>query len=228
MSRENENYIGLKDLAFREGARLFGVTEIESLKGRFLLSPSELKGLAYGVSVGVPLSPAVLDGIDDRPTLIYKWHYRHTNNLLDIIALHLTQHIMELGFRALPIPSSQIVDWEAQKGAVSHRILGTAAGLGWRGKNNLLVNEKYGSQVRLVSILTDLPLKTDAPVDYGCETCSRCVETCPAGALGESSDAYDFDKCYALLKEFSKMRGIGQYICGVCVKACPGDVKTKK
>jgi len=42
------------------------------------------------------------------------------------------------------------------------------------------------------------------------------------GALGEDPSQYDFEKCFGLLKEFSKERGIGQHICGICVKACPG------
>lgn len=222
MGKEKDNYDSLRELALKEGGGLFGVAEINPLKDQFLLSPKELNGMKYGVSVGVALSPAVLNGIEAQPTLLYKWHYRQANNFLDRIAFLLTQYIMQKGFQALPIPASQIVDWKAQKGAVSHRQLGEAAGLGWRGKNNLLVNEKVGAQLRLVSILTDWPLKSDHPVDQGCGSCSQCISKCPAGALGESSDHYDFDKCYGLLKEFSKLRGIGQFICGVCVKACPG------
>lgn len=222
MVKEKDNYDNLREFALKEGGSLFGVAEIDPLKDRFLLSPKELNGLKYGVSIGVALSQAVLNGIEAQPTLLYKWHYRQANNLLDRIAFLLTQYIMQKDFQALPIPASQIVDWKAQKGAVSHRLLGEAAGLGWRGKNNLLVNEKVGAQLRLVSILTDWPLKIDRPVEQGCGSCSRCVSKCPAGALGESSDDYDFDKCYNLLKEFSKLRGIGQFICGVCVKACPG------
>ena len=222
MSTEQKNYDTLKNIALNQGGSLFGVAEIESLKGGFSLSPAELEGMEYGIAVGVVLSRAVLDGIEDHPTLLYKWHYRQTNNLLDKIAFFLTQKIMEMGFRALPIPASQVVDWEAQKGHLSHRVLGEAAGLGWRGKNNLLVNEMYGSQFRLVSVLTNMPLKIDCPVGRTCGSCSRCVSACPAGALGEDPSKYDFEKCFGLLKEFSKEPGIGQHICGICVKACPG------
>ena len=227
MVREEENYERLKNLAFREGGRLFGVAEIGPLKDRFLLSAAEMDGLEYGISMAVLLSPAVLDGIQDHPTLLYKWHYRQANNLLDKIAFLITQDIVEQGFRALPIPASQIIDWDAQRGAVSHRIVGEAAGLGWRGRNNLLVNARYGSRLRLVSVLTDLPLKTDPPAEGGCGSCRRCIEVCPAGALGNDWDAYDLEKCLNLLKEFSKMRGIGQLICGVCVKACAGNIQTR-
>ena len=227
MSDGNAHYQYLKKTVHDSGIKLFGVAEIDPVKDRFLLSAAELEGLKYGISMAVPLSEAVLNGIEDRPTLLYKWHYRQANNFLDRVAFLLSQHIMEEGFRALPIPASQIVDWEAQRGAVSHRMLAEAAGLGWRGRNNLLVNETYGSQTRLVSILTDIPLKADRPADGGCGSCRRCVTKCPVEALGESADDYRLDKCLDKLKEFAKIRGIGQYICGICVKACPGK-STKK
>ena len=225
MDPKQQNYAWLKDLALGQGGALFGVAEISGLKNRFLISPAAMKGLTYGVSVGVALSRAVLDDVKDRPTLLYKWHYRQANNLLDKIAFLITLAVTEKGFRALPIPASQIVDWENQRGHVSHRALGEAAGLGWRGKNNLLVNETYGSQFRLVSILTDLPLAVDASVSSDCGDCSRCVAVCPAGALGQSPETYSLEKCYGMLKIFARERGIGQYICGVCVRACPGKVR---
>ncbi len=224
-SIEQQNTRWLKDLAVGLGCALFGVTEIDQLKDRFLLSPSEINGLKSGISIGVVISPSVLNGIKDAPTLLYKWHYRQANNLLDKIAFILSQRIVEKGFRALPIPASQVVDWELQKGHVSHRVIAEEAGLGWRGRNNLLVNRVYGSQIRLASILTDYPLIKNSPVDGHCEECTVCVSACPAGALGMTPNEYDFDKCYGLLSEFSKKRGIGVHICGLCVKTCPGSRK---
>ena len=205
-----------------QGCSLFGVADLEPIKDRFLLSPEELKGMKFGISVATVLSRAVLDGIQDRPTLLYKWHYRQANNLLDKIAYGLTIQIIEKGFRAIPIPASQVIDWEKHRGHVSHRLVGEAAGLGWRGRNNLLVNEKYGSQIRLVTVLTDLPLVSNKPVDQDCGSCHRCVNLCPSGALGEDPKDYNLEKCYDCLTGFSKLRGIGMHICGICVKACFG------
>ncbi len=220
---EQQNTHWLKNLSMELGGALFGMAEIDPLKDRFLLSASELDHMKYGISVGVVLSRSVLNGITDSPTLLYKWHYRQANNLLDRIAFILSQRIVQKGFRALPIPASQIVDWKSQRGHLSHRLLAEAAGLGWRGRNNLLVNQVYGSQIRLVSILTDLPLVVDSPVGHLCGGCRDCISACPVGALGESPDDYDLEKCYAFLTEFSKKRGIGVHICGLCVKACPGN-----
>ncbi len=222
MTPEEKNYIELKQLVTDKGIGLFGVADIEPLKERLHLSDSELRGMKYGISMATVLSKEVLNGIKDQPTLLYKWHYRQANINLDNNAFLVTQEIMRRGYKALPIPASQIIDWEKQIAHVSHRLVAEAAGLGWRGRNNLIVNEKYGSQIRLITVLTDIPLKTDSPVEFGCGTCRRCIMVCPAGALGENASDYNFDLCFNKLKEFSKIRGIGQYICGVCVKACYG------
>lgn len=182
--------------------------------------------MSYGVVLGVPLSPAVLDGIEDRPTLLYKWHYRQANNLLDKIAFQLCGKIIEMNYRALPIPASQLIDWEKHLGAVSHRTVGESAGLGWRGRNNLLVHPEYGARIRLVTVLTDLPLETDSPIENGCGNCRACIQICPAQALGETAREYNLEKCHAKLTEFSKIKGIGVHICGLCVKVCQGQDKS--
>jgi len=222
-SAEQQNTHWLKNLTMELGGALFGVADIDPLKDRFLLTASELEDLKYGISVGVILSRSVLNGILDSPTLLYKWHYRQANNLLDRIAFVLSEQLIEKGYRALPIPASQVVNWETHRGHLSHRLLAEAAGLGWRGRNNLLVNQIYGSQIRLVSILTDCSLETNVPVENMCGKCGACISACPAGALGESSVDYDLEKCHALLTEFSKIRGIGMHICGLCVKVCSGS-----
>ena len=219
---KKDNKLWIEDLSRQYGASLFGVAEVNPYKDGFLLSHLEIAGLEFAISIAVPLSKSVLDGIETKPTLLYKWHYRQANNLLDRIAFLISQNITVKGYRALPVAASQIVDWDAQRAHVSHRIIGEAAGLGWRGRNNLLVNPLYGAQMRLVTILTDIPLVVNAPLDGNCGKCFRCVTACPVGALGENASDYNFDKCFEYLKECSKERGIGQHICGVCVKACPG------
>jgi epoxyqueuosine reductase QueG len=57
-------------------------------------------------------------------------------------------------------------------------------GLGWQGKNTLLITQTHGPRVSLVSVLTDAPLEADEPfTDELCGECERCLKACPTGAL---------------------------------------------
>lgn len=188
--------------------------------------PEDIKPLEIGENLpraivfGYPLSKSVLDTIKDRPTLIYKHHYKTVNWILDQTAYHLVRFIEEKGKRAIAIPASQTVDWETQKGHISHKKLAKEAGLGFIGRSGLLIHPIFGAQVRYVSILTDLNFEPDQISNADCGACRKCIEACPANAI--TADSVDLSCCLAQLKEFSKIRGIGQYICGICVKVCNG------
>jgi len=171
---------------------------------------------------GYQISEGVLNTIKDSPTLIYKQHYKTVNWLLDQSAYHLVRFIEEKGYNALAIPASQTVDWQNQKGHISHKLLAVEAGLGFIGKSGLVVNPQYGARVRYVSVLTDLEFEPDKKIVGDCSNCKKCITSCPAGAISEQG--VDLKKCLAKLKEFARMPGIGQYICGVCVKVCDGKI----
>jgi epoxyqueuosine reductase len=223
MTSEN-NYQELKALANGLGIALFGVADLDPIRGTFHESIQEAaKAMRFGVSMGYFLSGAIIEDIRDRPTLVYKQHYKSVNYLLDQAALKVTAQIQSQGHRALPIGASQVVDWEKQKGHLSHKVVGREAGIGFIGRSSLLVNPEHGARFRLVTVLTDLPLRADAPLEATCEDCTRCIAACPAGAI--QLEGYDMVKCLACLKEFAKAPGIGVYICGVCVKACPVQTK---
>ncbi len=222
---KNKNYLALKKLSQGLGADLFGVADICDIKESFLLSENILKKMDKAICFGVRLSSAILEEIQTSPTRLYFSHYRTLNAFLDQLTLKLSNYIQKKGFLALPIPASQIVDWEKQKGHLSHKKIGFLAGLGWIGRNNLLVNRQLGSQFRIATILTDMPLKTDKPTKEDCQDCKLCVKMCPAGAIAENPANFEYIKCFDKLKEFQKQRLVDQYICGVCVNACRGKQK---
>ena len=222
-----ENRTILEQLRRQCSLDLLGVADVRR-KGE------ELSGLPVNVRDSLPLavvialrvSRAVLSTLEDGPNLLYFHHYRQINAQLDHAATKISAEIERRGCSALPIPASQIVDWEKMTGQVSHKAMARLAGLGWQGRNNLLVTPQLGSQVRLATILTDFPLTPDHPLEADCGSCRRCVAVCPARAIGETPAAFDLPACYEKLNEFRKTRRIQQHICGVCVKACPGPVHT--
>lgn len=225
MSKDfKQNLSAIQKIAETLKVDLLGVADIIRGKEHFHQLPAPLlEKLPLAIVIGVRLSPSVLDSLLDGPNLVYLHHYRQVNAMLDQAALKIGQAITGLGYMALPVAASQLVDWERQLGHVSHKQLARLAGLGWRGRNNLLVTAKWGAQVRLASILTDLPLEAARPLSRDCGSCFKCLSSCPVNAIKEKIEDFDSASCYNQLKEFRKRTGISHHICGLCVKACAGS-----
>ncbi len=103
------------------------------------------------------------------------------------------------------------------------------AGIGWRGKNDLLVSRDAGSFFFLGEILVDLPLPVDVPEKSLCGTCQRCVQNCPTGAI-VGPRLVDARRCISYLTieykgsipvEFRPLMGNRIYGCDDCQLCCP-------
>ena len=222
MQVEKSNFISLEKFALSQGFSIFGVADITGIRKDFILDPKIKDMYSRGISLGKTLLNSVLDTIKDQPNALYFHHYRQVNFFLDRGAYLVASFIQEMGFDALPIAASQIIDWEKQIAHVSHKRVAQLAGLGWIGRNNLLVNSESGARFRLVSVLTDMPLECGTPLPFSCGHCTRCVSVCPAGAIEKNPENFNHLACFEKLKEFRKRGLVGQYICGVCVRECSG------
>jgi epoxyqueuosine reductase len=176
----------------------------------------------FALSFGLVLSKGLLGTLSDGPTPFYQHHYRQLNYRLDMVAYFLSREIEREGYSSLPFAASQLVDWQNQRAHISHKRIGEISGLGWIGRNNLLVNPSFGAQVRYNTVLTDMPLTPGVPIASGCGECGACEEVCPASAIGSDPSVFDHHGCFAMLKRFKNERNLGHHICGLCVKACKG------
>ena len=182
----------LKERALAMGAAKVGVCRLDDLRDSFHFEIKQTaKRLNTAISVGVPLSSGVMETLIDRPNMIYKAHYQQVNHILNDIAFMIATEINRLEFDAIPIPASQILKWQPMRAHMSHREIAYKAGLGWWGRNNLLVTEEFGSQIRLVTILTELELEPDQPTEQDCGECVACINACPAGAIAEDKAGFD-------------------------------------
>ena len=102
-------------------------------------------------------------------------------------------------------------------------------GLGWIGKNSNLINQQQGSFFFLATLVLDVPLRYDAPVDNRCGTCTRCIEACPTQAI-VAPHVVDGSRCIAYFTiEFKKelpqaMQGKFNnwaFGCDTCQDVCP-------
>ena len=68
-------------------------------------------------------------------------------------------------------------------GALVDTAIAQRAGIGFIGKNGLVISKEFGSYMFLGELITNLDIEPDQPVDYGCGDCNRCVTACPTSCL---------------------------------------------
>lgn len=103
----------------------------------------------------------------------------------------LSREIEDEGYRSVSVPvylpMDMLGEGKGMRGEICWRRAGVAAGLGWFGKSGLLITKEYGPMVRLGGVLTDYPLEEQLAQEImsesKCGSCTRCLDSCPAGAL---------------------------------------------
>jgi len=103
------------------------------------------------------------------------------------------------------------------------------SGLGWTGKNSLLLNQSMGSYFFLAELIIDLELEPDAPVTDRCGTCTACIDACPTDAIVQPG-VIDSNRCISHLTielkdsipdEFSGRMDNWIFGCDICQEVCP-------
>jgi epoxyqueuosine reductase len=116
---------------------------------------------------------------------------------------------------------------------VMEKELAQRAGLGWVGKNTLMINPKIGSWTLLGEVVTTLSLPPDEPGIDRCGTCQRCLEACPTGAL-DNPYQLDARRCISYLtienrgeiaSDLQKDMGNWIFGCDICQEVCPWNRK---
>ncbi len=164
---------------------------------------------------------------------------RNTVGLLAVLQKRAARTLRRRGYRSLIIPpdSDRIRHTFISKlyPLITHKMAATSAGIGWIGKNGLLISPDYGPRLSLATVLTDAPLNVNAPMEFSlCGDCTLCMDHCPSAAItGEQWSRYEpyvelirRDRC-TTHKKSTRVLG-SKPNCGLCVNICPFGRKQYK
>jgi len=98
---------------------------------------------------------------------------------------------------------------------VSHRVAAELSGVGWRGKNELIVNPRFSCAIRLATILTTTPIERTPPSSTSCGECRACLDSCKFLAHKDKLDNYR-EQC----RRYMLNLNLYDEVCGKCIKAC--------
>lgn len=137
---------------------------------------------------------------------------------LQLLADRISKEVGEFGYRAF-VDSAPVLE----------RALAEKAGLGWIGKNTMLINKRAGSWFFLGELFTDLPLPADQTAEPHCGSCAACLDICPTQAF-TGPNQLDARRCISYLtielkgsipEELRPMMGNRVFGCDDCQLICP-------
>jgi len=142
----------------------------------------------------------------------------------------LRERLEELGLRLggpyrVLVDANQHVDREAA----------ARSGVGFYGKNTMLITRRFGSWVVLGTLVTTAELEATPPLDAGCGSCTLCIDACPTGALDEPG-VLDATRCLSYWtqsadpfpEEYRRALGDQVYGCDICQDVCPWNRGVEK
>jgi epoxyqueuosine reductase len=109
------------------------------------------------------------------------------------------------------------------------------SGVGFYGKNTMLITKRHGSWVVLGTLVTEAEIEHSAPLELDCGSCTLCIEACPTGALNEPG-TLDSTRCLsywtqapgAIPEEYRAELGAQVYGCDICQDVCPWNHGVEK
>lgn len=214
----------LRAMAFELGASHTGVADLRPVHEvwRDAFDKEECGLFPSGISICVPEEDDLLDNLPVTDSEYRTSHYQVKINGALKIGDRLCEVLKEHGFDAYRLSHPP------KNGPTGlFKMIGHLAGIGWIGKNRLLITPERGPRIALAAVLTDAPLPPSAekPMENRCGDCTRCIDACPVRAF--KPDAFELDDSlqgfntgYCALNR-GKINPTYWGGCGFCMKECP-------
>ncbi len=231
----------IEQILLENGASMVGFAKIDELysnvdlngprSGDSVTEPINIPNYPFGISIILAHPKDVIKNISNSPTMDYYDAYHRLNNKLDDLAIQCAEYIKEQGYNAYPQTVLATKEYGIFRTVMPHKTVAVHAGLGWIGKSALFITEKYGSAVRLTSVLTDAPLEYNKQIMQSkCGSCMLCTNACPGKAISgqiwnpelNRDDYFDAMACRKKAREIAAKTIDKQItLCGKCIEVCP-------
>jgi ferredoxin len=214
----------IKEVAVHYGAAAAGIVRLQ--QEDFYSHQGTERGAGYGTPLDDHWQSAIVFTLEMDKTMINRAPYDEEQLTTmrgyligAFVGCQLAMYLKSLGYDAF-LNTLQLYNAPMTPLAVK-------AGLGQRGRNNLLVTENLGCRVRLGAVMTDMPLSGDDPVDFGlmefCRQCEKCAENCPIDAIPRGDPEEVDGRIFWPLSDTRCMTMWNRAgtDCGICIASCP-------
>lgn len=193
--------------------------EIVGDQHEYLMEKGFIVNFAYAYPEGVIDNIGqVRDGVFDKEAWnIYARWYETLNNSLNVTSLRLAESINGIPLPATSEGMAAVVETVKDyfPTVVSHRVHAEHSGIGWRGKNSLIVNPVYSCMIRLAGVITAEPVITTTRLDDNCGSCDSCLQACTFLKHMDRLEEYR-QQCL----NYMNWLDLYEEVCGKCIKAC--------
>lgn len=180
--------------------------------------------ISIGIAYRDPIMDCIDSKIDEQPDYElwneYAWEYHRLNQLLNQMSKNIAEKFNGISLKAtiggMANRVSHVKDYFGM--VISHRVVAENSGIGWRGKNQLMIHETYSCAIRFASIIVPYPLEWGQKSESKCGSCSACEEVCIFIKNRDILPDYR-ENCRKYIG-FLGSKGIEKDVCGKCIKAC--------
>ncbi len=194
-----------------------------------LLVPDTLRALCVRMDYALTSSNSIAELKSPDKAYISRYargrdYHKLMRKRLQQLANRITEAAGPFGYRAF-VDSAPVLE----------RALAEKSGMGWIGKNTMLINRKAGSWFFLAELFTDLPLPTDSPTTKHCGSCTACLDICPTNAF-VGPNILDARRCISYLtielrtaipEQLRPLMGNRIFGCDDCQLICPWNKFTR-
>lgn len=189
-----------------------------------MLAEHQNHGYGTALLLGIALSPEYLYRLSKESSIDCS-EFSEKEMAADRLADWAADYIVANGYRAFSQSENNLkvhgfYDDSTKSTTLPHKTIAVIAGMGWIGKNNLLVTYDYGNALCMCTVLTDAPLPANNPpiIQPQCGDCTVCIKICPPGALHGATWGPGIDR--------DSIANIGKCKCCLkCLVQCPWTQK---